>query len=173
VEGVWIYTEAFGWNYTELSIYNFTSGDVIYFDLYELNTQYAFEFVLSDGSVAAIQYYTTGACNNLCSFTSSQVFNDGCDGDIQMVDFVANFTGDCTVETLWINTALTGWTEIPLVGNFYSGNPIPILLYEDNTLHTYYYVLSNGTESINYSYTSLNCQVSGCSNLDIDYIDTG
>jgi hypothetical protein len=173
IDGVWVYSVASGWNYNNLSAWGFTSGDAMYFDLYELNSEYQFEFQLSDGTTSPIQYYYTGACDTQCAFTSSQVISDGCSGDAQMVDFYAYYTGDCNVETLWVYTASTGWTEITMFGNFTSGMAIPILLYEDATLHTYYYVLNDGTESNNFTYTSGTCVVAGCANLTIDHIDTG
>jgi hypothetical protein len=173
VEGVWIYTLANGWNYTDLSDYGYGSGSMINFYLYEMSTEYQFEFVLSDGTVAPIQYYSTGACVSTCSFTNSNTFDMGCSGDAQFIDFYAYYTGDCSVYSIWVYTALTGWTEIVLNGTFYSGDAIPLMVYEDNTLHTYYYVLNDGTESINYSFISGNCQLVSCTNLSIDYINTG
>ena len=173
VEGVWVYTINSGWNYVDLSLLGYTSGDMMNLYLYELNTQYQFEIVLSDGSVAPVQFYNTGACINTCAFTGSNAYDMGCSGDAQFVDFYPTYTGDCNVYSIWINTALTGWTEIILDGLFFSGDAIPLMIYEDNTVHTYYYVLNDGTESISYAFVSGNCQTVSCTNLTINYIDTG
>jgi hypothetical protein len=173
IAGVWIYTLDGGWNYTDLTAWAYTSGDMINFYLYEMSTQYQFEFVLSDGTVAPIQYYTTGACINSCAFVSSNTSSLGCQGNAEYINFYANYTGDCSVYSIWFYTPLNGWTEVVLTGTFYSGDPIGILVNEDNTVHTYYYVLNDGTESSNYTFSSGNCTTVTCSNLDIDYFNTG
>jgi hypothetical protein len=173
VAGVWTYTINSGWNYTDLSAFGYVSGDMMNFYLYEMASQYQFEIVLSDGSVSSTQLYTTGACISTCAFTNSNTFDMGCNGNAQNLDFYAYYTGDCTVYSIWVYTALNGWNEIVLNGTFYSGDPIGMLIFEDNTLHTYYYVLNDGTESATYSFISGNCTVVTCANLDIDYIDTG
>lgn len=112
------------------------------------------------------------ACPSSCVINSVTHQSQGCQGTSNLVNFTVNFTGACTVVSMWVNTG-TGWQEVALNGTFASGQTIGMLLNLSNTTYQYYFELSNGALSNTYSYTTINCNQPSCSNLSISYVNTG
>jgi hypothetical protein len=176
VEGVWFYTDLVGWTYLDLSAQGIASGDPVEFFLPEDNTTYIYYYVLDDASESQNFSYTTGTCDVVsCSFFGADnSFIDCVDTD-ELVNFYAYYSGDCSVSSIWFYTTTGGWQETVLASNmFYSGDPIGIYLFLDNTFYDFYFELSDGTLSDTYSYLTSNCDDAFlCSNLFIDYTDLG
>jgi len=176
VEAIEFYTTALGYEYIDLQADGFISGDAIGINLGLDNTIYEYQVYLSDGTLSPIYTYTTGTCDVVaCNFTNVLASYQGCEGTAEYVDFYAYFTGGCTVETLYLFSSELGWETLDLSAMAYtSGEAIGILLGLDNTTYTYYFELSDGTTSQNFTYTTDVCDVvTTCSNLFIDYTDTG
>lgn len=115
----------------------------------------------------------TSSCFGGCNISSVQGFFDSCNGDQELAEFYVNYTGGCTVESMFIYSTALGWEFIDLSAFGYtSGEPIGIYLGLDNTLYTYYFVLSDGTTSLDYFYNSGLCSTTTCqfSSTDWDYL---
>lgn len=176
VEGAWFYTDLIGWSYVDLSAQNIQSGDPVEFLLPEDNTTYIYYYVLSDGSESQNFSYTTGTCDVAgCSFGDAQALFIECVDTDELVDFYAYYTGACSVSSLWMYTTQGGWQETVLTPDqFYSGDPIGMYLFLDNTFYDFYFELSDGTTSDIYTYLTTDCDNAPvCSNLFIDYTDLG
>lgn len=176
VEGMWLYEPVFAqWQYVDLSAEFFQSGDAITLNLPVDNTTYTFYFVLDNATESLDYIYSTGTCvSTLCGNFNSNYNYLGCEGTVETVAFTPFFTGGCTVEGAWFYTDLVGWTYIDFSAqNIESGDPVEMLLPEDNTTYIYYYVLSDGAESPNYSYTTGTCDVVACAftGYDFNFID--
>jgi len=83
----------------------------------------------------------------------------GCVGQDQLVNFVFNFTGACTVVGAWSYTIANGWEYLEFTNTYTSGQTIGLYLGVDNTQYTFNFVLSNGVESNDYLFTTSQCPV--------------
>lgn len=109
------------------------------------------------------------ACPNVCSFTSVTATDGGCFGQDNLVNFVANYTGACTIAGIWSYTTSGGWEYLAFPNPYTSGQTIPLYLGLSSTTYSYYFVLSNGVESGTYTFTTSNCQSEGCANDNVLY----
>lgn len=171
VIGAWSYTTINGWEYLEFTN-TYTSGQTIGLYLGVDNTQYTFNFVLSNEVESNDYVLTTSQCPAACNISSVTHQSAGCQGTSNLVNFTVNYTGACNVASMWINTG-TGWQEVVLTGDFTSGEQIGMLLNLSNTVYQYYFELSDGTLSQTYSYTSINCNTPTCNITSVSYQSAG
>lgn len=125
----------------------------------------------SNSECAPLTITQTTSCAGGCSFTDVDSFYDGCFEEFEVAGFVPYYTGTCFVEAMWFYEPIFGeWQYVDLSADFFqSGEVIYINLPVDFTTYTYYFVLDNGTESIDYTYTTGSCTVGTCGNFDTDF----
>ncbi len=170
---IWI-NGGLGWESIDLTAQNITSGDPAGLFLFLDNTEYLFYFELSDGTLSDTYSYFTGNCDfGGCEITDVFVDDFGCVGDQQSVDFYVYYLGDCYVYSLWSSANGGAFQEVVLTGLPTSGDPIGFLLNVSDAEYAYYFELSDGTTSDLYFFYTDDCAGPTCTNLLIDYTDTG
>ncbi|MBX7050762.1 MAG: T9SS type A sorting domain-containing protein [Flavobacteriales bacterium] len=176
IAGMWVYTAVSDWQYVDLSVNAYMSGESFILPFNFDNTFYQFYFVLDNDATSATYSLTTGTCDIVtCNVTDVLYQYNGCVDTNENLDFYVYFTGACSVTSLWTYTTAGGWQETTFpAGTYFSGDPIGINLTFDNTTYDYYFELSDGTTSDLYTYTTGNCDNQTlCSNLQIFYTDNG
>jgi hypothetical protein len=102
------------------------------------------------------------ACANTCAITSVNATVVGCDGTDTQVNFVVNYTGSCSLAGIWVMLAGGVWEYLAFSTSHASGQTIPLYFPNSNTVHSYYFQLSNGTTSSTSTLTTLNCANGPC-----------
>lgn len=104
-----------------------------------------------------------------CAFTSSSATYVNCIDNFNQFEIVANFTGDCTIDGIYTYNSVEGWVYLDASSfGFTSGESMFITGLLNNMNYIYYVVLSDGTESNNYSFVTTNCESTcGFANLDV------
>ncbi|HEY8403667.1 MAG TPA: T9SS type A sorting domain-containing protein [Flavobacteriales bacterium] len=129
-------------------------------------------YCASNSTATPISITQNTACPNTCNVTSVNHQLMGCVGGEQLVNFIVNFSGACSVATFHFNSG-SGWQTVPLIGTIISGEIIGKLFDLSNTTYQYYFTLSNGTQTNIGTFTTGNCAPAGCTNLSIQHVDTG
>lgn len=129
---------------------------------------------LSNSTNTVLTVTQETACASSCVFTDSDAQYVTCFGDQEWVNFYPYFTGGCTVSYLYLYSTTLGWETIDLTADgFTSGSEIGILLGVDNTTYTYYWELSDGSYSADYTYNTTQCPAPTCAFTDVDYVSLG
>jgi len=109
-----------------------------------------------------------------CSINEVYLDQMGCEGEANWVNYSVDYSGDCTVDFMYVWTETIDWEEVNLQGlGLGSLDEIGILHSFDNTYYEFYFVLSNGTTSLTYSSETGSCSAELCEGLEIAYTDLG
>ncbi len=133
-----------------------------YFGVYDYSTS-AYE-VLINGDAYTTQasaLYCVGpqtTCNNL----AMDVMPGDCypSNDVLLPSILMDFsfTGNCTVETIYISANGGDFTALDVLANGYNnGDVAPIYYLQPNTDYTFYYATNDGAVSYLYNYTTTDC----------------
>jgi hypothetical protein len=118
----------------------------------------------SNSTCTSVTITQNTSCLGACDFTTVTSSYQGCTGSLETVNFYPYFTGSCTIEGMYLYTNTLGTEYIDLSAyGFTSGDAIGINLGVDNELYTYYFVLSDGSTSLDYFYSTGTCPQVGCS----------
>ncbi|MFN0030840.1 MAG: T9SS type A sorting domain-containing protein [Flavobacteriales bacterium] len=149
------------------------SGDAIAILFNVSEALYEYYFELSDGTTSDIYVFLTDDCAGGCEIADVEADDLGCDGESQAIDFTVYYTGACYVYSMWVSVDGGAWEELVLDGTAGSGDAIGILFNVSEALYEYYFELSDGTTSDIYLFITDDCDGADCTNLQIDYTDTG
>jgi hypothetical protein len=104
-----------------------------------------------------------------CTFINTTSAFVSCANGFNEYEFVANYTGDCTVASIMTFNSVEGWVELDASSfGFLSGESMYITGLLNNTNYTYYVILSDGTQSNNSFFTTGDCnETCGNANLEV------
>lgn len=171
VSGVYTSVNGGAFEFLDLSADLFQSGDFVGLFFNTPNANYEIYYLLDDGSTSPSTFFFTGDCIE-CSINNVQTVAGPCLGLVQEMTFFVNYSGPCEVYSIWSFTDEFGWSEFILNPGTTSGEAIELVFNVSSTTYLYYFVLSDGSESILYSYTTLDCDGGNCTDLSIDYNET-